>query len=263
VSPSPSLYLPRQNGLLQGLHPLTKLALALTTLVGAMGLTELPLVLGIYGLVLTPLAAGSQVLRPFLRASLRALAPFLLSLLIIQGFFYPGKDVLFALGPFRYKAEGIAFALLFSARLLVGLGTALLLLLTTRLDHLMLALTERGLSSRIAYVLVTALQIIPRFQLRGQAIFDAQRSRGLRTEGSLLRRARALMFLIPPLLLSSLMETDARAVALEARGFGRPGPRTSWVILIDSGGQRLVRAACGLAALGIIVVRLAGALLPR
>lgn len=262
MSPAPSLYLPRQNGFLQPLHPLTKLALVLAALVAGTALADLPYVAAVYGLVLLPLAAGSRVMGQFLRASLRALAPFLLSLVIIQGFFYPGELVLFALGPFRFKAEGVAFALLFSARLLVGLGAALLLLLTTRMDHLMHALTERGLSSHIAYIVVTALQIIPRFQSRGQAILDAQRARGLQTEGSLLRRARALLFLVSPLLFSSLMETDARAVALEARGFGRPGPKTSWVVLTDSGGQRLVRIACALAALGVIVIRVAGAVLP-
>lgn len=263
MSPAPSLYLSRQNGLLQRLHPLTKLAIAVAALMGATALADLREVLAVYGLVLVPLAAVSRVLGPFLRASLRALAPFLLSLLIIQGFFYPGELVLFALGPFRFKAEGVAFALLFSARLLVGLGAALLLLQTTRMDHLMHALTQRGLSPRIAYIVVTALQIIPRFQSRGQAILDAQRARGLQTEGSLLRRARALLYLVPPLLFSSLMETDARAMALEARGFGRPGPKTSWVVLTDSGGQRLVRAACTLAVLGVIVIRLAGAIRPR
>lgn len=259
---APSLYLPRQNGFLQPLHPLTKVTLSLAALVGGTALANLPYVVAVYGLVLVPLAAASRVLGPFLRASLRALAPFLLSLVIIQGFFYPGELVLFALGPFRFKAEGVAFALLFSARLLVGIGSALLLLLTTRMDHLMHALTERGLSPRIAYIVVTALQIIPRFQSRGQAIFDAQRARGLQTEGSLLRRARALLFLVPPLLFSSLMETDARAMALEARGFGRPGPKTSWVVLTDSSGQRLGRAACALAALGVIVIRVAGAIVP-
>ena len=262
MSPTPTLYLARQGGLLQRLHPLTKLTLAFAALAGAATLAAPPAVIAVYGLVLIPMAAASRVLGPFLRASLRTLAPFLLSLVTIQGFFYPGEHVLFTLGPFRYKAEGIVFALLFSARLLVGLGAALLLLLTTRMDHLMLALSQRGLSPRIAYIVVTTLQIIPRFQARGQAIFDAQRARGLQTEGSLLRRGRALLFLVTPLLFSSLMETDARAMALEARGFGRPGPATSWVVLTDTFGQRLARSACAVAALGMIGIRVAGAILP-
>lgn len=262
MSPTPSLYVPRPFGL-QRLHPLTKLFLSLAAVVGATALRDLPYVIAAYGLVLVPLAAWSRILGSFLRSSLRALWPFLLSLVIIQGFFYPGELVLFALGPFRYKAEGLAFALLFSARLLVALGAALLLLLTTRLDHLMQALSQQGLSPQIAYIVVTALQIIPRFQSRGQAIFDAQRARGLQTEGSLRRRLRALFFLVPPLLFSSLMETDGRAMALEARGFGKRGPKTSWVVLTDSGGQRAIRAACAFASLVMIGLRVGGALLRR
>ncbi len=262
MSPAPSLYLPQPTGL-QPLHPLTKLVLTLTVLSGAISLADPRYVFATYGLILVPLAGWSRILGPFLRYSFRALAPFLLSLVIIQGFFYPGELVIFSLGPFHYKAEGLGFALLFSGRLLVGLGASLLLLLTTRMDHLMQALTQRGLSAQIAYIVVTTLQIIPRFQSRGEAIFDAQRARGLKTEGSLLRRARALFFLVPPLLFSSLMETDARAVALEARGFGKPGPKTSWAVLTDSGGQRIVRALCAVAALAMIGIRLAAVARPR
>ena len=50
-------------------------------------------------------------------------------------------------------------------------------------------------------------------------ITDAQRSRGLETEGSLLTRAKAFLPLISPVVMSSLINTRERAVALEVRGF--------------------------------------------
>jgi energy-coupling factor transporter transmembrane protein EcfT len=247
-------------GGLQSLHPLTKLTLAIGAVTAAAALSRIWQVLAVYALAIVPLAAWSRVARALLRASLRTVWPFLLSLLVVQGFFYPGSRVLFALGPFHFKLEGVAFALLFSTRLLVGLGAALLLLQTTRMDHLMLALTQSGVSGQIAYIVVTALQIIPRFQARGRAIVDAQRARGLRTEGSLPKRARALWYLIPPLLLTSLMETDARAVALDARGFGRPGPKTSWAVLTDSQAQRVLRLGTLVVAVLLIAFRVAGKL---
>ena len=49
-------------------------------------------------------------------------------------------------------------------------------------------------------------------------ITDAQRSRGLETEGSLLTRAKAFLPLISPVVMSSLINTRERAVALEVRG---------------------------------------------
>ncbi|MEX0788718.1 MAG: energy-coupling factor transporter transmembrane component T [Anaerolineales bacterium] len=262
MSRTPSLYLPRPSGVHQ-LHPLTKLAFALTALVTAIALPDLPSLLAVYAFTLLPLSIWGRVIGPFTRSSLRAVAPFLLSLIVIQGFFTPGSYVLLQLGPFAFTAEGLASALTFAARIWIGLSSALLLMLTTRLDALMLALTQRGLSPQISYIVVTALQLIPHFQVRAQTILDAQRSRGLDTEGGLRRRFRALQSLVLPLLLSSLLDTDKRALALEARGFRRPGPRTSWMSLRDSVLQRGLRWLCAAAALALLAGRLARALAER
>lgn len=259
---TPSLYQFRPTGL-HRLHPLTKTAFVITGLVGAAALPNLPALLAVFLFGLSPLAAWGKVLSPFLRASGRALAPFFVSLLVVQGFFTPGREVLFRLGPLTFTAEGLSSALLFASRLLLGLSSAILLLLTTRLDHLMLALTERGLSRQISYIVVTALQIVPHFQVRAQMILDAQRSRGLETEGGLLRRLAALRALVVPLLLSSLLETDKRAIALEARAFRLPGPKTSWATLSDTRPEQGLRWLCLILSLAMLGGRFAYVLLPR
>ena len=50
-------------------------------------------------------------------------------------------------------------------------------------------------------------------------ITDAQRSRGMETEGKLLTRAKAFIPLMAPVVMSSLINTKERAMALEIRGF--------------------------------------------
>jgi energy-coupling factor transport system permease protein len=250
---SPSLYLARSSAL-HRLHPETKLAISGLAVAAGATLPGLAPVLGVFAGCLL-LATSAGVARPFGRASAKAILPFLASLLVVQGLFYPGEQVLLEVGPVRVKAEGLWFAAMFSARLLAAMGAALLLLFTTRLDHLMQALARRGLSPQIAYIVVTSLQIIPRFQARAHTILDAQRSRGLDTEGSFPRRVRTLPALIGPLLLSSLLETDERAVALEARGFTRPGPKTSWSTLADSRSQRAARLVCVLAGAALLLGR--------
>lgn len=246
----------RRPSAVEALHPLTKLALMLAAVAAGAALPSLPAVLGVFVLVLVPLAAGGGCLAPFLRTSLRVLTPFLVSLLLIQGFFTPGATVLLRLGPFHYTLEGLLVGLLFSSRLLVGLGAATLLMLVTRPDALMRGLVERGLPSQIAYIVITALQIVPTFQARGHAILDAQRSRGLETEGRLTVRLRAFAPLVGPLILSSLMQIEERAIALEARAFNRPGRRTSLVALHDTRAQALLRWALAAAALALIAARL-------
>ena len=57
-------------------------------------------------------------------------------------------------------------------------------------------------------------------------ITDAQRSRGMETEGNLLVRIKAFLPLISPVVMSALTATRRRAIALEVRGFGVKGTKT-------------------------------------
>ncbi len=249
-----SLFLARPSGV-HALNPLTKLTLALGAVVAAAALETLPAVLAVYVLILIPLAAWGRVLPSFLRTCARVVWPFALSLFPIQGFFAQGTHVLLTLGPFSLKAEGLWIAAILTSRLLVGLGAATLLMLTTRPDHLMQSLVQRGLPGQLAYIVVTALQIIPGFQARAQSILDSQRSRGLETEGGLVRRVRALAPLVSPLLLGSLMDLEERAIALEARAFSRQGKKTSWTELRDGRAEPAARILLVVLMLGLIVLR--------
>jgi energy-coupling factor transport system permease protein len=249
------LYRPSASGLQQA-NPITKLVLAGTLLAAAATIQPLAQLLAVFIVALVPLAAWSRVLGLFLRTCARLIWPFALSLGVIQGFFAPGSTILLSIGPLALKAEGLAAAAVFSSRLLIGLGSATLLMLTTRPDMLMLALVQRGLPRQLSYIVVTALQIIPSFQSKAQGILDAQRSRGLETEGGVGRRLRALVPLIGPLVLGSLMALEERAIALEARAFMRRGPKTSLQTIADTRAQALVRWALVLLTIGMIAARL-------
>jgi energy-coupling factor transport system permease protein len=242
---------------LYALHPLTKLALMLMILIAGAALPTTALVVAVFPVVLVPLAVIARRLGAFLFTCLRIVSPFVVSLVLIQGFFTPGSTVLIHVGPLRFTLEGLQVALRFSSRLLIGLGAATLLMMITRPDELMRGLVEHGLPNQIAYIIAAALQIVPTFQARAHAILDAQRSRGLETEGPITVRVRALAPLVGPLILSSLMEIEERAIALEARAFNRAGRRTSMVILQDSRLQTLARWMMLLLCVALIAVRAA------
>ena len=76
---------------------------------------------------------------------------------------------------------------------------------------------------------------------RAGEITDAQRARGLDTQGRIWRRVRGLVPLAGPLVLGALAEVEERTMALEARAFTAPGKRTVLRVLPDSGSQRAVR----------------------
>ncbi|MGH2536566.1 MAG: energy-coupling factor transporter transmembrane component T family protein [Candidatus Promineifilaceae bacterium] len=252
-----SLYIER-DGSFHRLHPLTKLALTGFCLVVGLALPGRWAAYAFYLLVMLPLAAVAGIGRRYLRATLAAVLPFAVSLFLVQGLFWPGGTPVLELGPLSFKAEGVAFALRSTGRILVIVGAFLLLSFTTRPDRLMQALAERGAPRRLTYIMLTAIQIVPHFQSKASAILDAQRSRGLETEGGLRQRARALLPLVRPLVLGSIIDIEERAMALEVRAFGRQGPMTYLSSLRDSQGQRSARWLLVLAAAGLLVARLLG-----
>jgi energy-coupling factor transport system permease protein len=250
-----TLYIVGQSGL-HALHPLTKLVFTGLFLTFAAVLPNIVFLILAYILILLPLAAGGRILGPYLRGTLSVVLPFAISLAVIQGFFSGGQTVLFELGRFTYTLEGLIKGETVAARILLAMGGAFLLMLSTRPDHLMLALSQRGLPNSLAYIVLTALQIFPRFQDQARIILEAQQSRGLETKVNAFRRLGLLVPLTGPLILSSILDVEERAMALEARAFSRRGTRTSLIQLKDSFAQRMLRGLILIAILLLIMARI-------
>jgi energy-coupling factor transport system permease protein len=186
----------------------------------------------------------------------------LISIMLINTFLYPGAtDSLFTIGPFTASGTGLVAALQAALRVLAFATSVALFALTTRTDELVDDLERRGLGRRAAFILTTAIGTVPRLAERAREIVEAQRSRGLNTEGGYLARARGVLPVAGPLVLSALTEVEHRAMALEARAFAAPGKRTLLRAYPDSTAQRLFR--WGLVVLTIVLVAAAfsGALL--
>lgn len=216
-----------------------------------------PLALGVIA-ILAP-AVAARVLRPLVRMSLLLSLPIAISALLINLFFFPGgQTVLLRLGPVTATAEGLVFAVEILLRIMAISGAITLFYLTTRPHDLVIDLERRGVSPRIAFVANASVQTVPAMVERAQQITSAQRARGLDTEGGVLRRARGIVPLVGPVILGSIAEVEERTMALEARGFTRPGRRTLLWWPPDTGPERLVRWALVVALLATIAARVAG-----
>jgi energy-coupling factor transport system permease protein len=252
-----SLYAEGES-LLHRAHPLTKGALTLSAIAFAFTVPSLPWVLGEL-VVLLALTASAGVLRRLLAVAVVIVLPITALLLAVQGFANPeNRTVVFAAGPVVYYREGLAIAVLAAARIACLVGATFLFSFTTKPADITEALLQRGLSPRMGYVLLSALQIIPQTLEMAGRIQDAQRARGLETEGSLVVRARAYLPLMLPLVLSSLVATQERAMALEVRGFGLPVKRVRRYDFADDPLQRVLRWLLLLAVPVAIALRILG-----
>jgi energy-coupling factor transport system permease protein len=238
-----SLYVQRESPL-HSLNPLTKLCLTFAfILIGFLSPWYWTTVLLIFAGII-PCSVVGKVQREYFWSALRLLAPVAGFIFIMQALFLPiGTDELFRWWIFHPSTESLMQGFLTAMRIFLMVSSFILFLLTTHPSEMMSDLTRRGLPGQFAYVIVSTLQIIPQMQAKAQIIIAAQRSRGLETEGSYLKRIGALVPLVGPLVFGSLVEVEERAIAIEARGFTSNHRKTFLREILDRRVDRIIRWA--------------------
>ena len=259
---SSSLYLDCETPL-HRLHPATKLGIAAAFFAAVFSLED-PRVLWPYPtlLLLAVWAAGAGTNLVRLRPLLIALP---LGSLVLWSFFFAGPGSRMGFGPLHFSLAGVVFGLGMAFKLLTFLLLNVLLLSTTRVEELTVAFTRLGLPYRVGFTLTLAFRLVPVFAESATTVLQAQRLRSLGEEPRGIReRIRRAAPVIVPVFMGALRRADRMAVALEMRGFSRPGPR-SGILELRFGPADLLALSVGLAALAsAIAVRLAGSgLLPR
>ena len=146
---------------------------------------------------------------------------------LIQGLFnHNNETVLFSIGWINFYKEGMLFATRIGSNILNNRLAFGVFVLTTSPQELVDELEKSGFSPKFGYVINSVFQILPQMMATKDTITDAQRSRGMETDGNLLVRMKAFLPLISPVVMSSLINTRERAIALDVRGFGRKQKKT-------------------------------------
>jgi energy-coupling factor transporter transmembrane protein EcfT len=254
------MYVARESGL-HKLHPLTKSLLTLLLLIAGLTLPGNWIGYILFLLIIFPLAIWGKIFSNFIQVVWKLSLPFILSVILIQSLFWGEGTPIFKFWILAPKQEGALFALVSVGRIFLVMSAFILFAMTTRPDTLMISLKQVGVPSSLAYIIVTTLQIIPRFQNKASTILDAQRSRGLETEGNLFVRARAVVPIILPLVLGSLVEVEERAIAIEARGFNSTKQETNLIEIPDTKEQVLLRRVFVALILLSIIMRITWQLL--
>lgn len=149
------------------------------------------------------------------------------SVFVIQGLFNPSNHtLLFAIGPVHVYQEGLLFAVTLTFRVVNIIAASCILVLTTSPVAVMEACVRRGLSPKLGYVVTSILQMVPAMLASAATIREAQQSRGMPLQGNLWTRMKAFIPLIGPIVLSSFMTIQDRAMALEVRGFSVRAKKT-------------------------------------
>lgn len=249
-----SLYV--NNGTyLTRLHPYTKClyifaAISVPLISGRMSVFGLFILLS-----LAALASGKVLKRAFPLIAFSF--TILIMVFLVQGLFHQGNThILFSIGALHFYREGVLYATHIGLNILNMLLSFAVLVLSTDPAVLVEALERSGFSPKFGYCIGSVFQIIPQMSGTMSTIMDAQRSRGMETEGKLSTRAKAFLPLISPVVMSSLIGTRERAIALEVRGFGNSRKRTYLKDAKRSSADKILTVLFCLMVIAAIVCRI-------
>ncbi|KRC58560.1 hypothetical protein ASE14_18490 [Agromyces sp. Root81] len=173
-------------------------------------------------------------------------------LFLLRALLLDGEHVYFTFGNLQVTAEGVYEGLRFAAVVMAICGAVTLFFALVTMRRLMLALEMRGVSPRASYVLLASFQSMTDLGATAKVVLDAQKARGIETEGGLITRAKAFFPVLAPVFLSAMTATEERAIALDARAFNSPAahshlvqlPRTATWEWLAAGLFAAVATAC-------------------
>ena len=246
----------KSKNLILDLYPTTKFLITLFIIISVFVVKGY-----LYGYLMVPvcllLALYAGVFKELLGLLIKTLLVLCTFIFLIQSFFYPGDTILWSWSFLSLRQEGIDFSLLLTSRI-AAIGSALLLFFRiTSVKDIVYSLERLGLPSKVTYVVLSTLTIIPEMKKLSLTIMDAQKTRGVETEGNLRVRAKAFLPTLTPLILTSVASTEERAITLEARAFTAPVKKTSLYRIEKTKKDTVVRVLLLILLIFIIVWRVA------
>lgn len=208
------------------------------------------LMLLLYGTSRLPANRSLQVLK--------AMAPISLLMAGLRTLFYPGGAELLVWGPLRVTSIGLADGAALGLRLVVMALAVFLWLYTTHSRAIVQSLVRLGLPYPWGLALSMALRYIPTLGYDYQIITQSQQARGLDLRAKRgLNRVRAMLPGLLALIVGSFRTSEHMARALEARAYGAPGVRRTYLHELSFRPvDWLYLAICLLAFIGLLYLRI-------
>ena len=241
-------------------YPLTKLYLALALIISAF---IIPSHIYDYSMIIICgiIVSFENKLKIYSKRIFLSLFWLFTAIFIIQSLFIPAGEVWLKFGFISVYKEGVMKAIGLTSKLTAIVSALTMLTLITPVKDFTLALEKKGLNPKAAFILMLTLQTIPEMKKQADVIMDSQKARGIETEGNVFVRAKALIPIFIPLVLSSIANTEERAITLEARGFSVGEKRTILYDIEETKNDKIMKVILAIFIVLSIVWRILWAIL--
>lgn len=179
-------------------------------------------------LLIIILAYTFKPFNPLTRASRKYLIRFLaysivlaLVLVAVNGLLLREGPVRFTFGFINIYGVGLEYGLTVSMRLILLSLSVLVFFTSTHVQDFAKYLQSVGLHHSLVSIILLTLFFLEQLPHRISQVFTAQEARGAPVRAGIVARSRAFFLILSPLVLSSIVESIERGVALELRGYHR------------------------------------------
>ncbi|AEN08046.1 MULTISPECIES: energy-coupling factor transporter transmembrane component T [unclassified Streptomyces] len=233
-----------------------KIAAIIVVLVVALTTTRIDVLVALTAVVVIGLAALARITPASYAKALLLIIPLVLLLTLLQAL-VQGGPAMATIGGLSLSRAGVLLGLGIGMRLF-AMGICFYgFSVTTSPSDIALALHKVGVPYKFAYLTSFAFRFLPLLQDEARTLLTAMAVRGSAESSSRhpLRRGRAIVRMLFPMLAGSMKRSSDIALSMELRGYSLPGPRTFYRTSSFRAGDALLVIGVVLLAAALLVMQ--------
>jgi energy-coupling factor transport system permease protein len=176
--------------------------------------------------LLVLLALTVDPFKPTTAAARRYFSRFAIYAILFVIVLVAANGILLREGPIRFRFivldfydAGLTYGLTVSVRLILLSLSVLVFFASTHFQDFAKYLQSLGLPRSFISIILLTMFFLEQLPHRISQVFTAQEARGAPVRAGIVARSRAFFLILSPLVLSSIVESVERGVALEVRGY--------------------------------------------
>lgn len=193
--------------------------------------------------------------KEFFGSFIKSVLILVIFIFLIQVFIITNDDQVPIWAFIHFSQTGLESSLSLTSKIVAITSAIMCFFQVTKVKDMIYALEHAGVPRKVTFLISSTIQLIPQMTSLQKTITDAQKSRGIETEGSLIIRIKAFIPMLGPLVLSSIQQTEERVLALESRAFSAKGKKTSIYVLQKTVADKILELFSVAALVAYIVWR--------
>lgn len=207
-----------QTNFIQRLYPTTKVWLVLAVILCSVFFSGYLFQYSIFAVALF-LALLGQVASKYLTLFFKSIFIVALFIFIIQTLFVYHDHVIWSWGIVKVSNTGLQASYMMTSKI-IAIGSILIWFFqVTEVKDIAAAMQNAGWNKKLIFVILSTMQLIPQMSALTATIADAQKSRGVETEGGIMTRIKSFVPMLGPVVLTSIEQNEERVLTLQSRAF--------------------------------------------